>query len=199
MQYKVIELICSGPGCGEPFTYHRPKGKRGPNPKTNPEHPRCSVKRQNKNRALSRARKRDGVETFYWNPRKSAAPVEIGDLTPEEREQLMDSLDRPWWKSGTAQDMPKEGWHWVDQEDPDLVAVDLKSLTKEERKLVKGWMAESRAHAMSGWDVGQTRDPKLPSLPLLGSTTPWHLVDIPHPGTNRRFEPLKPFVWQSVR
>ncbi|MFE9309746.1 hypothetical protein ACFYM5_18915 [Streptomyces sp. NPDC006706] len=186
---KEVHLICGGPGCNEPWTYHRPKGKRGPNPKTNPTHKKCDEKRQNKKRALSRERQRTGEETFYWNIRK-VPNVSIDALAEDEKIHHLDSMARPWWPMGTIQDLPEKGWHFIEVV-PEASQPAWKCSNTEDAEAIRQWTHESDAKVATGCEVGRTagRDHA-----VIGSAAPWWLVDIPHPGSNRPLTSMEPFL-----
>ncbi|WP_158824613.1 hypothetical protein [Streptomyces sp. NRRL F-5527] len=186
---KQVHLLCGGPGCGEPWTYHRPKGRRGPNPKTNPDHERCNVKRQNRKRYLSRERQRTGEVTFYWNIRK-VSDVPFESMTEEEQLLYVDSINRPWWPIGTVQDLPEEGWE-VREIVPEAAQPAWECSTNDDVEKVRLWMHESDAKVATGCEVGRTAER---DHAVIGSAAPWWFVDIPHPGSNRPLSSMDSFV-----
>lgn len=179
-----VTLICE---CGEEWTYRRPKGKRGRNPSTNPEHKRCGDKRQNKNRALSRERQRSGQEYFHWN---LPAPDKAQNLTVEEEVMSMDVAANPWWiteshmSEGSKESCVPDEWR------PRLVAMDVRYSNAEDDQRARTWLSETRTPALSGCDVGRTAER---DHTVIGSAQPWWIVGIPHPGSNRPLDNMEPF------
>lgn len=186
---KEVHLICGGPGCGEPWTYRRPKGKRGPNPKTNPDHERCDVKRQNRKRYLSRERQRTGEVTFYWNIRK-APDVKLDELTAEEKALRLNVMEDPWWTTGSVQNLPEKGWGWPEHV-PEAEQPAWKCSDDDDVEKVRLWMHESDAKVATGCEVGRTAET---DRAVIGSAAPWWFVNIPHPGSNRPMSSMEPFV-----
>lgn len=183
---KEVELIC---WCGEGWTYYRPKGMRGRNPATNPDHPECAKKRQNQNRAISRARQRAGEVPFHWH---IPAPAKVEDLTLEETRDLLDALKRPWWVTG-VQDLPVDGWSYDDTR-PVPLSAEIRYASREEETQARKWLADTRTGALSGCDVGRTSER---TLVVIGGVEPWNTAhtyrDVPHCCADE-LEPLEPFV-----
>ncbi|MFJ8859751.1 hypothetical protein ACIRD8_15090 [Streptomyces sp. NPDC102451] len=191
-KYKEVKLICGGPGCSEGWTHKRPVGKRGPNPRTNPAHSRCDVKRQNKNRKMSRVRKETGAETFYWNIRK-VSDVPFGDMTKEEQTLYIDAMNRPWWPIGTVQDLPEEGWE-VRQIVPESAQPAWKCSDKGDTEKVQRWLHESGAKVASGCEVGRTTEK---ARVVIGSAEPWNTIHTHRDVSMGAMEPmttLEPFT-----
>lgn len=190
---KYVELICAW--CGERWEFLRPKGKRGPNPATNPDHPQCKAKRQNQNRAIRRQQERRGIEYEAWNIRPAD---KAENLTVEEEVARRDAVDRPWWHSRRAVDL-NEGNHlylwdaWRSDALTDVESV-VQYSTDTDREIVDRWFLDSRA-AKTGGYLGQTASPGR-RLPVIGSARPWE--EAQRPGallcTRGLDERLSPFV-----
>ncbi|MFF9589598.1 hypothetical protein ACF1FX_10265 [Streptomyces sp. NPDC014646] len=173
---KLVELICAW--CKEEWTFHRPLGKRGPNPVTNPDHPQCGAKRQNQNRAVRRQQQRQGIEYESWNVRPAD---KAENLTVEEESARRDAIDRPWWRSCRVTDL-SEGYRlylWDEWRSDDLAEVDsiVQYSTEADRKAVDRWFQESRA-AKTGGYLGQTA-PANRKLAVIGSARPWREAEQP--------------------
>lgn len=187
MAVKEVELICGW--CKEPWTYLRPVGVRGRNPATNPDHLDCGKKRQNQNRARSRAKERSEEVPFRWH---IPAPAEAGDLSVEELAERADSIRRPWWMTGVDA-LPMGGWGFDDSR-PKPVSAGIRYVSQEEARKARTWLSETRAGVLSGCDVGQTADRV---LVVLGGVEPWNVArtyrDVPRCSVDE-LEPLEPFV-----
>ncbi|MFD9905820.1 hypothetical protein [Streptomyces sp. NPDC059063] len=164
---KAVELICAW--CKEEWTYHRPQGKPGRNPATNPEHPQCGLKRQNQNRAIRRQR---GVYESWNIPPADKAE----NLTVEEEAVRRDAMERPWWRSRSTVDLAaaSERYLWDEWRSDDRAHIGstVKYSTPEDRRTVELWFQDSRA-AKTGDYLGQTASPGR-KLPVIGSALPWH-------------------------
>ncbi|MYT33805.1 MULTISPECIES: hypothetical protein [unclassified Streptomyces] len=189
---KPVGLICAW--CKEEWTFYRPKGKRGPNPVTNPDHAQCGGKRQNQNRAIRRQQKRQGIEYETWNIRPAD---KAENLTVEEETARRDVIERPWWRSCRTADL-NGGYHlylWDEWRSDALAEVDsiVRYSTEVDRKAVDRWFLESRA-AKSGDYLGQTASAKR-KLAVIGSARPWREAE--QPGallcTRGIAERMKPF------
>ncbi|MFE0047279.1 hypothetical protein [Streptomyces albireticuli] len=167
---KPVELICAW--CEEGWTYERPIGKRGPNPKTNPNHARCGGKRQNQNRAIRRQQERQGVKYETWNIRPAG---KVENLTVEEEVVRRDALERPWWRDCPSSQLAQGNhlWLWDEWRSDALAEVDsiVRYSTDVDRTTVDRWFLKSRA-AKTGDYLGQTTSAKQ-KLAVIGSARPW--------------------------
>ncbi|GGW19389.1 hypothetical protein GCM10018980_66330 [Streptomyces capoamus] len=190
---KRVQLVCAW--CKEEWTFLRPKGRRGPNPATNPDHPQCGVKRQNQNRAISRQRERQGIVYEAWNLRP---PARAENLTVQEESARRDAVERPWWRSCSVTEL-NEGNHrhlWDEWRSDDKADVDSTVMysNEEDRKTVERWFQDSRA-AKTGDYLGQTAG-RGQKLAVIGSARPWR--EASRPGallcTRGPVERMEPFV-----
>lgn len=192
VETKRVQLVCAW--CKEEWTFLRPKGRRGANPVTNPNHPQCGVKRQNQNRAIRRQQERQGIAYEAWNIRP---PAKADNLTVQEESVRQDVVERPWWRSCPSTDLD-EGNHrylwdeWRSEDKTDVDSIVMYS-NEEDRKTVERWFQDSRA-AKIGDYLGQTarRDRK---IAVIGSARPWREANLPGAllctrGTVERMEPF---------
>jgi transposase len=136
------------------------------------------VKRQNKNRALSRERQRTGETYFHWH---LTAPDKAQNLTVEEESVRRDVIVNPWWiteaytSEGSQETCVPDEWR------PKSIPLDVRYSTPEDDQKARRWLSETRSGVMSGCDVGRTADR---DLTVIGSTEPWNTVytyrDVPH-------------------
>ncbi|GHC62682.1 hypothetical protein GCM10010349_33240 [Streptomyces flavofungini] len=170
---KRVDLVCGW--CGEPWTYDRPRGKRGRNPVTNPEHSMCGTKRQNQNRARGRERAAKGEQYEPWN----IPPVDSEEGLTEEEVSIRDeALERPWWRTPHSSSQRAEvelsiaqGAHyWDDYRAPaedDHAYIEYS--THEDKREVARWISRERA-PRTATSNGRTSKKR---LPVIGSPRPW--------------------------
>lgn len=150
---KSVELTCAT--CREPWTHIRPRGKGGRNPATNPSHPKCKQKRDNLNRAMSRARNKEVQETANENEKADALDIAWrgGDLLEEVQQ-----FEEPPEPYDTRQETEKQ------------VHAEIVYSTAEDRMAVALWFLDSR-EAKTGPETGRTIHAR--PLRVIGSARPW--------------------------
>ncbi|MFE0131766.1 hypothetical protein ACFWY6_09330 [Streptomyces sp. NPDC059037] len=103
MTTVAIELVCFT--CKEPWTYEKPEGRKGRHPRTNPAHPKCKTKRENKGRVRRRTEaKAEGVRESERSREGWKLPKHSG-VTEDERQALEDATKgHIRWKTSRGED-----------------------------------------------------------------------------------------------
>lgn len=205
---KRIELICA---CGEPWIHEKPKGQRGRNPRTNPNHPGCKKKRDAKKRAIRRAVARgEGVPEGH-RPREGWKPPKPSGVTQEAMNQVReDSRAFHHWKVDRGCDalaatrclLNTQGLTGSPSHDDhiSLTSKDwerLRYIPTSKRREVKRWLSMADMPSQEYTGVSGPKNEESWSRYVIGSMLPWWAVEMPHPGTVQggATKKLNPFAW----
>ncbi|MEU3395029.1 hypothetical protein [Streptomyces albidoflavus] len=212
------ELVCD---CGESWVYVKPKGKKGQNPKTNPDHPQCKTNRDSRKRATRRAQARAEGVSEAERSREGWKLPKPSRITEDGRKELEEATDsHVEWQSDRGRDAYAVD---VDQfhEDEVLTARILldhqgipggpcmddfvarnqqdyerfRYIPKDKWDDVKQWLSEHEMPSQECAGVPSKQNVgRHWTKHVIGSIDPWWLVELPHPGSSRPIGRMEPFI-----